>query len=71
METEEEHDDIMDKVLRRMVENDLFMKPEKCVQKAREVGFLGVVVGPDRVNIKKKKVQRVVGWPVPKNIKNV
>jgi len=31
METEEEHDDIMDKVLRKMVENDLFMKPEKCV----------------------------------------
>ena len=55
-----------------MVENDLFMKPEKCVQKIREVGFLGVVVGPDGVKIKKKKkVQRVVGWPVPKNMKYV
>ena len=71
METEEGHDDIVDKLLRRMVENDLFMKPEKCMQKVREVGFLEVVVGPDEVKIKKEKVQRVVGWLVPKNMKDL
>jgi len=38
-ETEEEHDDIMEEVLRRIEENDLFMKPEKYVWKIREVGF--------------------------------
>ena len=31
METEEGHDEIVEKVLRRLEENDLFMKPEKCV----------------------------------------
>jgi len=30
-ETEEEHSDIIEKVLRRMAENDLFVKPEKCM----------------------------------------
>jgi len=30
-ETEEGHDDIVEEVLRRMVENDLFVNPEKCV----------------------------------------
>ena len=30
-ETEEEHDEIVEKVLRRLEENDLFVKPEKCV----------------------------------------
>ena len=31
METEEGHDEIVEEVLRRLEENDLFVKPEKCV----------------------------------------
>jgi len=31
METEEGHDEIVEKVLRRLEENDLFVKPEKYV----------------------------------------
>ncbi len=38
-ETEERHDEIIDKLLRRMEENNLFVKPEKCVWKIRKVGF--------------------------------
>ena len=30
-ETEEGHNKIVEKVLRRLEENDLFVKPEKCV----------------------------------------
>ena len=37
METEEGHDEIVEEVLRRLEENDLFVKPEKCVWKVREV----------------------------------
>ena len=56
IETEEGHDKIVEEVLRRLEENDLFVKPEKCVWKVREVGFLRVVIGEDRVRIEKKKV---------------
>ena len=69
--TEEEHNEIVEEVLRRMEENDLFVKPEKCVWKVREVGFLGVVIGSDRVRMEKEKVQEVVDWPVPKSVKDV
>ena len=69
--TEEENDEIVEEVLRRMEENNLFVKPEKCVWKVREVGFLGVVIGSDRVRIEKEKVQGVVDWPVLKSIKDV
>ncbi len=31
METKERHDKIVEEVLRRLEENDLFVKPEKCV----------------------------------------
>ena len=48
-----------EEVLRRLEENNLFVKPEKCVQKVREVGFLGVVIRLDGVRIEKEKVQRV------------
>ena len=41
-ETEEGHDEIVAEVIRRLEENDLYVKPEKCKWKVREVGFLGV-----------------------------
>jgi len=71
METEEGHDEIVEEVLRRLEENDLFVKPEKCVWKIREVGFLEVIIGEDRVRMEKEKVQGVIEWPVPKSVKDV
>jgi len=70
-ETEEGHDEIMEEVLKRLEENDLFVKPEKCVWKVREVGFLGVIIGEDGVRMEKKKVQGVIEWLVPKSMKDV
>ena len=70
-EMEEGHDEVVEEVLRRLEENDLFVKPEKYVWKVREVGFLGVIIGEDRVRMEKKKVQGVIEWPVPRNIKDV
>ena len=71
MEIEEEHDEIVEEVLRRVEENDLFVKPEKYVWKVREVGFLEVIIGEDRVRMEKKKVQGVIEWLVPRSTKNV
>jgi len=31
METKERHDEIVEKVLKKMVENDLFVKLNKCI----------------------------------------
>ena len=70
-ETEEGHDEIVEEVLRRLEENDLFVKPEKCVWKVREVGFLGVIIGEDGVRMEKEKVQGVVEWLVPKSVKDM
>ena len=47
IETEEGHDKIVEKVLRRLEENYLYMKLEKYVWKVKEIGFLGVVMGPE------------------------
>ena len=71
METEEGHDEIVEEELRRLEENDLFVKPEKCVWKVKEVGFLRVIIREDRVRMEKKKVQEVIEWPVPRSVKDV
>jgi len=43
-ETEEGHDELVAEVIKRLEENDLYIKLEKCRWKVREVGFLGVVI---------------------------
>ena len=45
VEEEKEHDKEIEEVVKRLVENNLYVKPEKCKWKVREVGFLGVVIG--------------------------
>jgi len=44
MEDEEHHEKIVE-VLKRLEENDLFLKPERCKFKKREVEFLGMIIG--------------------------
>jgi len=59
-ETEEGHDEIMEEVLRRLEKNDLYVKPEKCMWKVRKIGFLGVIIGPNGIEMEKEKVNRVL-----------
>jgi len=68
---EEGHDELVEEVLRRLEENDLFVKPEKCKWKVREVEFLGVVIGPKGVEMQKEKVEGVLNWPASRNVKEV
>jgi len=70
-DTKEEHDELVEEVLKRLEENDLFVKPEKCKWKVREVEFLGVVIGPRGVEMQKEKVERVLNWLAPRNVKEV
>jgi len=37
----------------------------------RKIEFLGVVIGPDGIVIEKEKVNGVLSWPEPKNVKDV
>jgi len=38
---------LVEEILRRMKENNLYIKLEKCKWKVREVDFLKVVIRPD------------------------
>jgi len=49
MEDEEKHDELVAEIIKRFEENNLYVKPEKCKWKMREVGFLGVVIGLEEI----------------------
>jgi len=59
IETEKGHNEVVEEILKQLEENDLFVKPEKCKWKVREVEFLGVVIGPKGVEMQKEKVEGV------------
>jgi len=58
METKEGHDEIIEEVLRRIAENNLFVKPKKCMHKVGEVGFLGMMIELDRVKWRRKRFRK-------------
>ena len=70
-EAEEVHDKLVEKVVRRLVENNLYVKLEKCKWKVKKVGFLKVVIGSDRIKIEEEKVKGVLDWPTPKGVKDI
>ena len=69
--TVKEHNKIVEEVLRHIEENNFYVKLEKYVQKVQEVEFLGVILGPDRIKIEKKKVKAVLKWLASRNVKNI
>ena len=70
-ENQAEHNKIVLEVLRRLEENDLFVKPEKCTFRATEVDFLGMIVRCDRIKMDQEKVKAILEWPEPKMVKGV
>jgi len=71
MEIEKGHDELVAEVIKRLEENNLYVKLEKCKWKVREVEFLGVVIGPEGIKMEKEKVKGVLEWPMPKCVKDV
>jgi len=70
-EDEEKHDKIVEKVLKRMEKSNLYIKPEKCVWKVKEIDFLGLVTGEEGVKIQEEKVAGILEWPRSKTVKEV
>jgi len=70
-ESKEGHDELVAEVIKRLEENDLYVKPKKCKWKVREVGFLGVIIRADGIKMEEKKVKGVLDWLTLKCVKDV
>ena len=71
IETEERYNEIVKEILRRLEKNNLYIKPEKCIWKVWKIGFLEVIIGPNGIEMEKEKVDGVLSWLEPKNIKDI
>jgi len=60
IETEEGHNAIVEEVLRRLEENNLYVKPEKYTWKVQKVNFLGVIMGQGKIEMEENKVAGVL-----------
>ena len=69
--TEKGYNKIVKKVLKRLNENNLYVKLKKCIWKIQKIGFLKVIIEPNRIKMKKEKVNKILSQPKPKNIKNI
>ena len=70
-EMEEGHDELVAEVIRRLEENDLYVKLEKCKWKVWEVEFLEVIIGPEGIKIEEEKIRGVLEWLTSKCVKDV
>ncbi|MBW0584985.1 hypothetical protein O181_124700 [Austropuccinia psidii MF-1] len=69
--SEEEHVKHVASVLQRLRDNNLSSKASKCVFHASSVEYLGYVVSCDGLRMDYSKVQQILNWPQPKNIKSL
>jgi len=58
-------------VLQKLMDNDLYLKPEKCRFNQEEVDYLGVIVGKGEIKMDPVKVQGITDWPTPTNIHEI
>ena len=61
-EEKEGYNEMAEKVIQRIEENDLYVKLEKYKWKVREVGFLGVVIRKEGIKMEEEKVKMVLQW---------
>ena len=69
--TLEEHRQQIFRVLQRLKDNDLYLKPEKCTFEARTIDFLGLVLRPGHVAMDPVKLDGIESWPEPATVKQV
>ncbi|MBW0566617.1 hypothetical protein O181_106332, partial [Austropuccinia psidii MF-1] len=67
--SEEEHVSHVSTVLSRLRANTLFAKDSKCLLHVSNVECLGYVVSSEGLKMDQAKVQQILNWPPPRNLK--
>jgi len=65
--TEEEHEQVVQRVLEVLAEYKLFLRPEKCEFHRKRIEYLGLVISENKVEMDPVKVAGVYNWPIPEN----
>jgi len=66
-----EHHIHVKKVLKKLLENNLYVKLEKCEFDVSETAFLGYILSKDGLKVDPNKIKAILDWPVPTTVKEV
>ncbi|KAF8747244.1 hypothetical protein RHS01_11370 [Rhizoctonia solani] len=65
----EEYVEHVKEVLSCLLKHNLFCNPAKCYFFVIEVTYNGLVITPEGISMEKDKVQAIMDWPEPQNVK--
>ena len=70
-ETEQQHKQwhkqLIHRILEKLEEHNLYLKPEKYEFLKQEIKYLGVIVGNGMLKMNPKKLESVKNWAMPTN----
>jgi len=70
-DSKEVHRDHVRRVLTRLQDNNLHVKPEKSLFHTHSIEFLGFMVSPTGIVMDVAKTEAISNWPTPSNVKQV
>lgn len=56
------------KVLRRLEQYNLYLKPKKCEFNCDHIKYLSIIIKPSRISMNQGKVTAVANWLTPRNL---
>lgn len=65
------HRELVEEVLKRLREHDLYLKPEKCEFEKLEVEYLRLIISKNQTKMDPVKIKGIADWPTPKNVSGV
>ena len=68
---EDDHKTHVRRILQKLREHKLSLKPEKCWFSKKEIEFLGLIISEDSITMDKGKFEAIKNWPEPKNKKEL
>ena len=70
-QNEEEHTEHVKQILAKLQEARLYAKLSKCQFSVKKTEFLGYIIEPGGITTDPRKVQAIVEWDTPRNVKDV
>ncbi|ESK83158.1 hypothetical protein Moror_14995 [Moniliophthora roreri MCA 2997] len=67
----EQHRERTLRLLQRLKEQDLYLKPHKCKFDVNEIDFLGLVIKPGQIAMDPTKLSGISEWPAPRTVTGV
>ena len=68
---QEFHNKCVHRMLDKLKEHNLYLKPEKCIFDQKRIEFIGVILEERTMQMDPAKVKGMADWPPPRNVTDI